>query len=213
MYSLAHNGKPIIAAVDGIAISIGIAMLFHWGSVLASTTATFSTPFVRLGLVPEAASSLLMPAHHGTSARLRHAGDGTHMSADDADADRFVNVVVAPGRTKAEARKAARDICACQRKRLRFSQLLRLPPKDVTRQIDQESHLFGERMRSKEAVAAFKPFWRRRRPEPASPSSRELALQTSRGCREVTPGPHGSRRRVRLLAMRVKHCEIVARPR
>src|SRR5260370_21233163 len=61
LYSLAHNAKPIIAAVDGIAIGIGTTMLFHCDYVLASTTATFSTPFIHLGLVPEGASSLLIP--------------------------------------------------------------------------------------------------------------------------------------------------------
>src|SRR3954469_17960102 len=45
LYSLAHNVKPIIAAVDGIAVGIGTTMLFHCDYVLASKTATFSTPF------------------------------------------------------------------------------------------------------------------------------------------------------------------------
>ena len=49
LYSLAHNAKPIIAAVDGIAIGIGTTMLFHCDYVLASKTATFSTPFINLG--------------------------------------------------------------------------------------------------------------------------------------------------------------------
>ena len=48
LYSLAHNTKPIIAAVDGIAIGIGTTMLFHCDYVLASTTATFTTPFIHL---------------------------------------------------------------------------------------------------------------------------------------------------------------------
>ena len=65
LYSLAHNVKPIIAAVDGVAIGIGTTMLFHCDYVLASTTATFSTPFINLGLVPEGASSLLMPRTMG----------------------------------------------------------------------------------------------------------------------------------------------------
>src|SRR5258708_4098059 len=52
LYSFAHNVKPIICAVDGVAIGIGTA--FHCDYVLASTPATFSTPFIHLGLVPEA---------------------------------------------------------------------------------------------------------------------------------------------------------------
>src|SRR5436189_6421798 len=65
LYSLAHNVKPIIAAVDGVAIGIGTTMLFHCDYVLASKTATFSTPFIHLGLVPEGASSLLVPRTMG----------------------------------------------------------------------------------------------------------------------------------------------------
>ena len=65
LYSLAHNVKPLIAAVDGVAIGIGTTMLFHCDYVLAGTTATFSTPFIHLGLVPEGASSLLMPRTMG----------------------------------------------------------------------------------------------------------------------------------------------------
>jgi hypothetical protein len=65
LYSLAHNAKPIVAAVDGIAIGIGSTLLFHCDYVVASTTATFSTPFIHLGLVPEGASSLLVPCTMG----------------------------------------------------------------------------------------------------------------------------------------------------
>jgi enoyl-CoA hydratase/carnithine racemase len=65
LYSLAQNVKPIIAAVDGVAIGIGTTLLFHCDYVLASTTATFTTPFIHLGLVPEGASSLLMPRTMG----------------------------------------------------------------------------------------------------------------------------------------------------
>ncbi len=81
LYSLAHNVKPIIAAVDGVAMGIGTTMLFHRDYVLASKTALFSTPFSIFGLVPEGASSLLMPRTHGPSARLRDAGDGPHHDA------------------------------------------------------------------------------------------------------------------------------------
>jgi enoyl-CoA hydratase/carnithine racemase len=61
LHSLAHNAKPIVAGVDGIAIGIGTTMLFHCDQVIASTNATFATPFIHLGLVPEGASSLLAP--------------------------------------------------------------------------------------------------------------------------------------------------------
>jgi enoyl-CoA hydratase/carnithine racemase len=164
LYSLAHNVKPIVAAVDGVAIGIGTTMLFHCDYVLASTTAKFSTPFIHLGLVPEGASSLLMPrtmGHHRAFAMLVM---GRTMTADDARVAGFVNTVVAPGHTEVEARKVAREICALPAEAVAISRkLLKLPPEDMTRRIDQEGHLFGERMRSREAVAAFKAFFARKK--------------------------------------------------
>src|SRR5215510_6612062 len=159
LYSLALNVKPIIAAVDGVAIGMGTTMLFHCDYVLASTTATFSTPFINLGLVPEGASSLLMPRTMGYQRAFAMLVMGRKFSADEAHQAGFVNVVVAPGHTEAEARKVAREICALPAEAVAITRkLIRLPPEDMTRRIDQEGHLFGERMRSKEAVAAFKAF-------------------------------------------------------
>src|SRR6202142_2437358 len=164
LYSLVHNAKPIVAAVDGIAIGIGTTMLFHCDYVLASTTATFSTPFIHLGLIPEGASSLLAPRTMGHQRAFAMLVMGRTISADEAQAAGFVNAVVAPGHTEAEARKVAREICALPSEAVAISRkLLKLPPEDMTRRIDQESHLFGERMRSKEAVAAFKAFFARKK--------------------------------------------------
>src|ERR1700676_389976 len=84
LYSLAHNVKPIIAAVDGSAVGIGTTMLFHCDYVLASTTATFSTPFIHLGLVPEGASSLLMPRTMGHQRAFATLVMGRTVTADDA---------------------------------------------------------------------------------------------------------------------------------
>src|SRR5215207_2697196 len=164
LYSLAHNAKPIIAAVDGVAIGIGTTMLFHCDYVLASKTATFSTPFIHLGLVPEGASSLLIPRTIGHQRAFSMLVMGRTFSADDAREAGFVNVVVAPGHTEAEARKVAREICALPAEAVAISRkLLKLQPEDMTRRIDQEGHLFGERMRSTEAVAAFKAFFARKK--------------------------------------------------
>jgi enoyl-CoA hydratase/carnithine racemase len=164
LYSLAHNAKPIVAAVDGIAIGIGTTMLFHCDYVVASTATTFSTPFIHLGLVPEGASSLLMPRTMGYQRAFATLVMGRTVSAEDARIAGFVNAVVAPGRPEAEARKVAREICALPAEAVAISRkLLKASPEDLTRRIDQESHLFGERMRSPEAVAAFKAFFSRKK--------------------------------------------------
>ncbi|MBC7580306.1 MAG: crotonase/enoyl-CoA hydratase family protein [Tardiphaga sp.] len=164
LYSLAQNTKPIVAAVDGIAVGIGTTLLFHCDYVLASTTATFSTPFIHLGLVPEGGSSLLMPRTMGYHRAFATLVMGRVVTAEEAREAGFVNVVVAPGHTEAEARKVAREICALPAEAVAISRkLLRTPPEDLTRRIDQEGHLFGERMKSKEAIAAFQAFFKRKK--------------------------------------------------
>ena len=164
LYSLAQNVKPLIAAVDGVAIGIGTTMLFHCDYVLASTTAKFSTPFIHLGLVPEGASSLLIPRTMGHQRAFAALVMGRAMDAEDGKAAGFVNEVVAPGHTEVEARKVAREICALPAEAVAISRrLLKLPPEDLTRRIDQESHLFGERMKSQEAIAVFKAFFARKK--------------------------------------------------
>ena len=132
--------------------------------LLASKTATFSTPFIHLGLVPEGASSLLIPRTMGHQRAFAMLVMGRKFSAEEAREAGFVNVVVAPGHTEAEARKVAREICALPAEAVAISRkLLKLPPEDMTRRIDQEGHLFGERLRSKEAVDAFKAFLSRKK--------------------------------------------------
>ena len=153
-----------MAAVDGIAIGIGTTMLFHCDYVVASTSATFSTPFIHLGLVPEAASSLLAPRAMGHQRAFAMLVMGRTLNAEDARAAGFVNAVVEPGHAETEARKVAREIGALPAEAVAISRkLLKLPPEDLTRRIDQESHLFGERMRSAEAVGAFKAFLSRKK--------------------------------------------------
>ncbi len=164
LHALANNAKPIIAAVDGIAIGVGTTMLFHCDYVLASTSATFSTPFIHLGLVPEGASSLLVPRTMGHQRAFAMLVMGRTVSAEEAREAGFVNAVVATGHTETEARKVAREICALPAEAVALSRkLLKPAPEEIIQRINQESALFGERMRSDEAVNAFKRFFARKK--------------------------------------------------
>jgi enoyl-CoA hydratase/carnithine racemase len=164
LQSLVNNRKPIVAAVDGIAIGIGTTMVFHCDYVIASTTATFSSPFLQYGLVPEGATSLLVPQMVGHQRAFAMLIMGRSMSAADAHEAGFVNQVVPPGHTVVEAQKVAREICALPADAVAISRkLLKLPTEDLVRRIDQEDHFFGERMRSPEAIAAFQNFFLRKK--------------------------------------------------
>jgi enoyl-CoA hydratase/carnithine racemase len=164
LQSLVNNRKPIVAAVDGIAIGIGTTMLFHCDYVVASTTAAFSSPFLQYGLVPEGATSLLVPRMVGHQRAFAMLIMGRSMSAADAREAGFVNVVVPPGHAVVEAQKVARDICSLPAEAVTVSRkLLKLPTEDLVRRIDQEDHFFGERMRSPEAISAFQNFLSRKK--------------------------------------------------
>jgi enoyl-CoA hydratase/carnithine racemase len=164
LQSLVNNNKPLIAAVDGAAVGIGATMVLHCDYVLAGTTASFSCPFVQFGLVPEGASSLLLPRTAGHQRAFAMLVMGRSMSAEDARQAGFVNTVVPPGHALNEARKAAREICALPPDAVASArQLLRLPSEDLLRRIGQEEQVFAEHMHSPAAVAAFENFLARRK--------------------------------------------------
>jgi len=86
------------------------------------------------------------------------------MSAQEAREAGFVNQIVPPGHALVEAEKVAREISALPPEAVAISRkLLKLPTEDLVRRIDQEDHIFGERMRSPEAIAAFQNFFQRKR--------------------------------------------------
>src|ERR1700724_4659615 len=164
LQSLVNNRKPIVAAVDGIAIGIGTTMVFHCDYVVASTTASFSSPFIEYGLVPDGATSLLVPQMVGHQRAFSMLVMGRPMTAEAAREAGFVNTVVPPGHAVVEARKVAREICALPADAVAIARkLLKLPTEDLVRRIGQEDHFFGERMRSPEAIAAFQNFFLRKR--------------------------------------------------
>ena len=164
LHRIAHAGKPLVAAVEGVAIGIGTTMLLHCDYVVAAIDARFATPFVNLGLVPEAASSLLVPRLMGTRRAFELLVMGRPLDAAAALACGLVNVVVPPGDVEAEAMKAAQHIAALPAEAVATSRrLMRGSPDEVVAHIDEEVRLFKERLRSAEAQSAFKAFLNRKR--------------------------------------------------
>jgi enoyl-CoA hydratase/carnithine racemase len=164
LYALARCETPLVAAVQGNAVGIGTTLLMHCDHVVAASDARFATPFVGLGLVPEAASSLIAPRLMGQARAFALLVMGRPLSADDAKAACLVNTVVAPEAVEAEAMKAAREIAALPPQGVLASRrLLRGKPDDIVARIDEEAELFKTRLQSAEARAAFEAFLTRKR--------------------------------------------------
>jgi enoyl-CoA hydratase/carnithine racemase len=157
LHALVGFGKPLVAAVDGLAVGIGTTMLMHCDLVFASPESTFRTPFVDLGLVPEAASSLVAPRLMGHQAAFALLVAGETLSAEAAKEARLVHRI-APS-VEAEAAAAARALAVRPREAVRLSRdLLRGSREEILARIEAENRLFAERLRSPEAQAAFARF-------------------------------------------------------
>jgi enoyl-CoA hydratase/carnithine racemase len=157
--ALTQNQKPLVAAVNGIAVGIGTTLLFHCDHVVAGSNATFSTPFLKLALIPEAASSLLAPLRMGYARAFSMLVMGRPLSAAEAKEAGIVNTVVDPGAVDEAALKAAREIAALPAGAVAVSRrLMRGHLDDAVKQIDLEVMHFKERLQSDEARAAFTAF-------------------------------------------------------
>jgi enoyl-CoA hydratase/carnithine racemase len=160
LHALANNEKPLVAAVGGLAVGIGATMLLHCDYVVAATGATFAAPFTRLGLLPEAASSLLGPRRMGHAFLVM----GRPLTAAAAREAGLVNDVVDAALVEETAMAAARDIAALPAGAVKQSRaLLRGELDEVVRRIDTEAMAFRERLQSDEARAAFTAFLSRRK--------------------------------------------------
>jgi enoyl-CoA hydratase/carnithine racemase len=162
--ALVNNKKPIVAAVEGVAVGIGTTIVLHCDYVIAGTTSSFLSPFVQYGLVPEGASSLLLPLMAGHQRAFSMLVMGRPMSAADARDAGMVNVIVAPGHALIEAQKVAREICALPAEAVAISRkLLKLPTEDLLRRMGHEDHLFRERMTAPSVITAFRNFLSRKK--------------------------------------------------
>lgn len=162
--ALAQVKKPVIAAVNGLAVGIGATLLLHCDLVFAQDSARFSFPFVALGLVPEGASSLLLPrlVGHRRASEILFFGDP--LSASEAQAAGLVNRLVGD--------QPVLDFALAQAIRLtqlpagavlRTKALLKHPDETLER-IDQEAGAFVVRARSSAAQEAFAAFLEKRKP-------------------------------------------------
>src|ERR1700730_19062720 len=110
--ALGRADKPIVAAVPGLAVGVGTTMLLHCDLVFMAEGAKLSTPFVNLALVPEAASSLLLPARIGHARAFAMFALGESLSGREAFALGLANKVLPRDDVLPAARAAARKLAA-----------------------------------------------------------------------------------------------------
>jgi enoyl-CoA hydratase/carnithine racemase len=162
LHALARCEKPIVAAVNGNAVGVGTTMLLHCDHVVAGREAKLSTPFVALGLVPEAASSLIAPRLMGHARAFALLVMGQPLSAPEAREAGIVNAVVDAAETEALA--AARKIADLPPQGVLASRrLMRGSADEIVARIDAEAEAFKARLQSPDAQAAFMAFMSRKR--------------------------------------------------
>jgi enoyl-CoA hydratase/carnithine racemase len=162
--ALARARTPLVAAVHGRAVGVGVTMLLHCDLVFVADDALLTTPFVNLALVPEAASSLTLPARIGHVRAFSMFVLGEAVDAQKAVAWGIANAAVPRAELRARARQAAEAVA------------LRAPAAvAITKQLMRDSAAFAERMqveaahftaqlRSPEAREAFAAFAEKRPP-------------------------------------------------
>lgn len=162
--ALARNRIPIVAGVQGNAVGIGTTMLLHCDLVVAERSARFSLPFVDLGLVPEAASTLLLPRIAGRRRAARYLLLGEPFGADDALTSGIVSHVVNEGDLEGALAAMISSLLARPPEALRLTQeLLRQGTSaEVLERMAMENGHFSERLKSSEVAQAIAAFFSRK---------------------------------------------------
>jgi enoyl-CoA hydratase/carnithine racemase len=164
---LSTLGKPVVAAVNGLAVGIGTTMLLHCDLVCCGEGARFQLPFVNLGLVPEAASSLLLPRLAGYHRAAELLMLGEMFSAVTAREIGLVNRVTPDAECQSAAREFAAKLASrpAAAVRLTKSLLKHNLVSAIRNTIADEASHFAARLQSPEAAEAFAAFMERRKPD------------------------------------------------
>jgi len=162
--ALARNDVPLVAAVQGNAVGIGTTMLLHCDLVIAAESARFSLPFVDLGLVPEAASSLLLPRLAGRRRAARYLLLGEPFGANDALDAGIASHVVPENELEGMLVSVVERLIAKPAEALRQTQkLLRAgSTNEILERMQLENGHFSERLQSDEVKAAIAGFFAKR---------------------------------------------------
>ena len=167
MKALMGCDKPVIAAVTGAAIGIGTTLLLHCDFVYVSDEARLALPFVTLGLVPEFASSLIVPQLMGNVRAAEKLLLGDPFTAAEAVECGIANAVLPAGEVVRHARRVAERFKALPPGAVRATKRLLRRHRAATllETIAVEGEVFGARLQSPEAKEAFSAFFEKRKPD------------------------------------------------
>jgi enoyl-CoA hydratase/carnithine racemase len=154
--------KPIVAAVQGHAVGVGVTMLLHCDLVYIAESAKLTTPFIDLGLVPENASSLTLVDRLGHARAFAMLGLAEPLVGRDAAAYGLANAALAAAEVEPRARAAAQALAKKPAESLRLTKNLMRNRERLMLRMQEEGELFAERLKSPEAAAAFAAFLGRR---------------------------------------------------
>jgi enoyl-CoA hydratase/carnithine racemase len=164
---LPNLAKPIVAAVGGPAVGIGSTLLLHCDLVYAADNARFQLPFVPLGIVPEFASTYLLPLLAGYQRAAELLLLGQPFTAEKARDVGLVTEVVSAENLFSKAREAAQMLAALPPESLRLTKRLlkKRYAAGVAEAIAEETRIFSERLSSPEAKEAMSAFLEKRKPD------------------------------------------------
>src|SRR6201991_4685175 len=163
--AIARSTKPMVAAVQGRAVGIGTTMLLHCDFVVLDDNALLSTPFVGLALVPEAASSLLLPSRIGYARAYEMFALGETLDANTALGLGVANRIVPLDKLHAEAASVAAKLAKQPAGSLAATKRLMRNAETLLAQMAAESKIFAERLTTSEAREAFTAFAEKRPPD------------------------------------------------
>ncbi|EAR07617.1 enoyl-CoA hydratase-related protein [Reinekea blandensis] len=160
LHTLADFPKPVVAAVNGAAVGIGTTLLLHCDLVFSGESAKFQLPFVNLGLVPEFASSYLLPLRVGHAKAAEWLLTGKTFDAQEAKAAGLINQVFSDEQFLSAALHQAQALAAQPATSLLLTKrLMKQPYMAQTLQImDEEGELFRRRLNDADFLAAVERF-------------------------------------------------------
>lgn len=167
LHAMADCEKPLVAAVDGLAVGIGTTLLLHCDMVIAAERARFRMPFVPLGVVPEGGSSLLLPQMMGLAKASELLLLGEFFSSEHAQRVGIVNEVVEDDQLLTRAREIANKFTKLPQVSLRKAkQLIRHHNRDaIQKAISEEGKIFAAQLAGPEAKEAMQAFLEKRAPK------------------------------------------------